>query len=73
MDSARTAFISVDIQVGFCGRHGYVDVMGYDLSLTASALAPIKKCLDAVCGTGSSTDHRSSRHVSCRPRVRLLQ
>src|SRR5919205_1645768 len=27
-DSARTAFLSIDMQVDFCGLKGYVDVMG---------------------------------------------
>jgi nicotinamidase-related amidase len=62
MDSARTAFISVDMQVDFCGRHGYVDVMGYDLSLTASALAPIRRCLDAVRGTDIRVIHTREGH-----------
>ena len=30
-DSARTAFVSIDMQIDFCGPKGYVDVMGYDL------------------------------------------
>ena len=37
-DSARTAIIVVDMQVDFCGKNGYVDVMGYDLSLTAGPI-----------------------------------
>lgn len=32
-DSGRTAFVSIDMQVDFCGPKGYVDVMGYDLGL----------------------------------------
>ncbi len=48
MDSARTAFMAVDMQIDFCGKHGYVDVMGYDLNNTAQALEPIKNCLDAI-------------------------
>lgn len=50
MDTARTAFIAVDMQIDFCGKHGYVDVMGYDLNNTAQALAPIKNCLAAIRG-----------------------
>ncbi|MDP3058509.1 MAG: hypothetical protein Q8N36_03525 [bacterium] len=39
------------MQTDFCGRNGYVDVMGYDLANTASALLPIKNCLNAIRGT----------------------
>ena len=49
-DSARTAIIVVDMQVDFCGKNGYVDVMGYDLSLTAGPIKPIKNILDTVRG-----------------------
>jgi len=41
LDSARTAFVSVDMQRDFCGPKGYVDVMGYDLRLTSAPIAPI--------------------------------
>src|SRR5699024_10307520 len=51
LDSARTAFITIDMQTDFCGDGGYVDVMGYDLSLTAAAIKPIKNVLDTVRGT----------------------
>ena len=62
MDSARTAFISVDMQIDFCGKHGYVDVMGYDLSLTASTLKPIRSCLDAIRGTDIKVIHTREGH-----------
>lgn len=61
-DSARTAFIAVDMQVDFCGKNGYVDVMGYDLSLTAAALEPIKNCLDAIRGTDVKVIHTREGH-----------
>lgn len=62
MDSARTAFLSVDMQVDFCGANGYVDVMGYDLSLTACALEPIKNVLAAVRGTDIKVVHTREGH-----------
>ena len=62
MDSARTAFMSIDMQTDFCGKNGYVDVMGYDLSLTASALKPIKACLNAVRGTDIKVIHTREGH-----------
>ena len=62
-DSARTAFLNVDMQIDFCGEKGYVDVMGYDLSLTAAAIKPIKACLDAVRGTDLKIIHTREGHL----------
>ena len=50
-DSLRTAFLVIDMQVDFCGEKGYVDVMGYDLSLTAATIKPIESVLNCVRGT----------------------
>jgi biuret amidohydrolase len=47
-DSARTAFISIDMQIDFCGPKGYVDVMKYDLGLTSAPIKPIRYVLDAI-------------------------
>ncbi|MCI3028414.1 cysteine hydrolase [Desemzia sp. C1] len=61
-DSGRTAFLIIDMQTDFCGEQGYVDVMGYDLSLTAAPIKPIKKMLDAVRGTDITVVYTREGH-----------
>lgn len=47
-DSARTAFLAIDWQDDFCGKQGYVDVMGYALDNTANPLKPTSEALKAM-------------------------
>ena len=50
-DSLRpdnTALIVIDMQTDFCGKGGYVDVMGYDLSLTQAPIAPIRRLFEVM-------------------------
>jgi nicotinamidase-related amidase len=48
VDPRRTALMVIDMQHDFCGRGGYVDAMGYDISLTARAIEPIRAVLATV-------------------------
>lgn len=46
--AGNTALMIIDMQIDFCGKGGYVDRMGYDLSLTRRAIAPIGRLLGAA-------------------------
>ena len=58
----NTALFIIDMQTDFCGKGGYIDLLGYDISITRACIEPIGQLLAPMRAAGFHIIHTREGH-----------